>query len=106
MNEDDEDQGFLRVAITDDHVVLFLPDEKHIKQAVETGRISGTVRKPERKQNQMGGDRTLLEQFGAAEADKIGGVLACFEPDPAFVLIRDDRPAPAAAMPKKAKPRK
>ncbi len=97
---------FFRIAISNDHVALFMPNEKLLKEAVEKGLLAGRIIKPEKpkdpKAMPIGGDQTILEQFGAAEAGKLGGVLQCFEPDPGLVLIREKVPPPPAAKPKKA----
>ncbi len=93
--------AFVRIAVSEDHLAWFMPNEITIREAVGKGSIPGIVRKGEKKENQTGGARTLLERFGAAEAEKSGGVLACFEPDPTLVLIRDDKPASPDPKPRK-----
>ena len=99
--------AFLRAAISPDHLALFMPNQKQLSEAVEKGLIRGTIRRPENKENQIVvGSQTILERFGTAEAEKLGGVLACFEPDPTQVLIRDDKPAARAVKPKGEKPGK
>jgi len=107
---EDESCLFFRIAISNDHLALFMPNEKLLKEAVEKGLLAGRVIKPERpkdpKAMPIGGDQTILEQFGSAEAGKLGGVLQCFEPDPGLVYIREKAPPPPAAKPKKSERRK
>ena len=96
--------AFLRAAMSPDHLALFMPNQIQMIKAVEKGLIPGTIRRPEKKENQVvTGSQTILEHFGSREAEKLGGVLACFEPDPTFVLIRDDKPVVKPKVEKQSK---
>ena len=89
--------GFFRIAMADEHVVLFMPRGELFSKAVTNKQIAGTIRKAD-KSNQIDRDLTVLDKFGSAEVDKLplakkGSVLECFDPDPAFVVVREKPPA-------------
>jgi hypothetical protein len=87
---------FLRAAISDEHIAFFMPDCGKFTDAVKKKLIAGQVEEDPEQWGEKDGknppqkiERPVLEKFGAAEADKLGGALACFDPDPDLVLVRE-----------------
>lgn len=86
---------FLRTAVSDDHLAFFMPDGDRFKTAVKGKLIAGQLEEDSVQWGEKGVEkpqkieRPVLEKFGAAEADKLGGPLACFDPDPDLVLVRE-----------------
>lgn len=99
-DDDKQDRWFFRIAVGEECLSFFAPDYARIKAAVESGKIAGTIIKPQKEQDEIGWESVKLERFGLEEAEKAGGVLACFDPDPTGVLIREAKPS------KKGKSRK
>jgi len=96
-----EPAPFLRVALSHDHIAFFLPNDETMKDAVKKGLIAGEIH-DDRAPGAAGevrraqkAESVVLEKFGLAEAEKLGGVLRCFDPDPATVLIREVEPRPS-----------
>jgi hypothetical protein len=87
---------FYRAVISDEFAAFFPVKEDLIREAVKQGTITG------RELSRTGDDITEgakvveIDQFGSAEAAKllpagISDYAACFEPDPAYVLVREKK---------------
>jgi hypothetical protein len=102
--ENGEPAAFCRAAIGDDHIALFLPDNEVLKNAVKNGLVAGKIHedtvwwgtKDEKNVKKQKIEIAVLEKFGLIEAEKLGGVLDCFDADPATVLVREVAPPPKA----------
>jgi hypothetical protein len=103
--EKQEEEGlpFFRIAATENHLAVFMPVEDIFKQAVKAGTLPGRVHEAKKQAAassdavNLDYDRTSLDQFGAAELEKLplkvkGSVLECFDPDPAMVFVREKKP--------------
>ena len=89
---------FFRVAMAEEHLAVFPPKFDLLKEAVKKGQIAGRIREdkflagPDGAKTAHKSESVLLDKFGIVEAGKLGGVLACFEPDPSLVFVREAAP--------------
>ena len=92
--------AFGRMAITDDYLAFFMPDVELFLDAVKKQTIAGQVKQEkapvEGDKQKTKSESAILEKFGLAEAQKLGGPIRCFDPDPTFVLLRESAPEPPA----------
>jgi len=106
--EEEEGLPFFRIAASENHIAVFMPVEDIFKNAVKAGTLPGKVHEARKKPAastdavNLDYDRTSLDQFGAAELDKLplkvkGRVLECFDPDPVMVFVREKKPETPAA---------
>ena len=91
----DEPMVFGRMAIAEDHLSIFLPDVVVFLDAVKKQTIAGQIKQEkapvEAEKQTTKPESAILEKFGLAEAEKVGGVLKCFDADPGVVLLRESR---------------
>ena len=91
---------FFRVALAEEHLAVFLPKFDLLKDAVKNGQIAGRIQEdkfmsgPDGAQTAHKSESAVLDKFGIVEAGKLGGVFACFEPDPSLVFVREAAPPP------------